>query len=266
MRLAAAYIRSMLKNPAFYFCILVSALISFGGMVSLSNHSSVDACFNYISFQGVASQFGVMTDISTYRKFILIAACIPFNPVFSNELKSGYTKSAVMRSSRKSYLLTHAFLDFFFAFIVSFLGMLLCAGIMSIFFPLTNEEIMQSNIYVQCFDRFLNYENTAWIYIILKALFFSVSLGAWAVSGAAVSAIFPDPFAAICAPLVMSYVLEFFTMEFSFLPSLWNLSRGYGAISEEPVLAALYIIFVFMLLGGIFGAIFFFISDRRLKQ
>lgn len=266
MRIAGAYIRLILKKPAFYLCILGCALISFWGIsgAGFFNHNSSFAA--YITFTGIASEFGFMLDYSTYRKLILAIACVPFAPVFCTELKSGYTKSVILRSSVKSYIIVHTVLNFIVTFLVAFLGMTLCVGVLAIFFPLANEAIVYD--YTDAFSCLLNTPDTALEFILCKAYMFSLSLGAWSVSGAVISAIYPDPFIAVCTPLVMSYVLEFISMEVKFLPNLYSLSVGYVYIDalDKTIPALLYITFIFLLLGAIFAAVFYVLAKGRLRQ
>lgn len=229
MKLTAAYILRLLKSPAFYIGISACALIALWGIISAGNFTSAETFVQYIRFTGTAQLFSDMMDFGTYRKLILIADCMPFTAAFCTEFKSGLSKPIILRSSQKNYILTHAVLNFLCTFFVSFLGIVLCVLALSLFFPLIGSL---HNEYSDTFGRLLNNENTAWLFILLKSLFFSASLGAWSVSGAAISALFPDPFIAVCTPLIMSYIIELVTIEADFLPDLWNLSRGYVSTAD----------------------------------
>ena len=266
MRIAGAYVRLILKKPAFYLCILGCALISFWGISGVSFFSNNSSFADYITFTGIASEFNFMLDYSTYRKLIFAIACMPFAPVFCTELKSGYTKSVILRSSGKSYIIVHAVLSFIVTFLVAFLGMTLCVGVLAIFFPLASEFIEYD--YTEAFLRLLNSPDTALEFILCKAYLFSLSLGAWSVSGTVISAIYPDPFIAVCTLLVMSYVLEFISMEVQFRPNLYSLSVGYMYIDalNKTISALLYITFIFLLLGAIFAAVFYVLAKGRLRQ
>lgn len=230
MKLTAAYILRLLKSPALYIGISGCALIALWGIVSAGNFTSAEAFVQYVRFTGVAQLFSDMMDFGTYRKLILIAACIPFTSAFCTELRSGLSKPIILRSSQKNYILTHAVLNFLCAFSASFLGIVLCVLVLSLFFPLIGSL---HNDYSDTLGRLMNNENSAWLFVLLKSLFFSVSLGAWSVSGAAVSALFPDPFIAVCTPLIMSYIIELVTIEADFLPDLWNLLRGYVSAADN---------------------------------
>ena len=257
MKLTAAYILRLLKSPALYISVAGCALIALWGIISEGNFTSAEAFVQYIRFAGTAQLFSDMMDFGTYRKLILIAACMPFTAAFCTEFKSGLSKQIILRSSQKNYILTHAVLNFLCTFFV------LCVLALSLFFPLIGSL---HNEYSDTFGRLLNNENTAWPFILLKSLFFSVSLGAWSVSGAAISALFPDPFIAVCTPLIMSYIIELVTIEAEFLPDLWNLSRGYVSTADGIFFSSLEILLVFLVLAFLFGTAFYYIAKRRLDE
>ena len=263
MKLTAAYILRLLKSPALYIGVAGCALIALWGIISEGNFTSAEAFVQYIRFAGTAQLFSDMMDFGTYRKLILIAACMPFTAAFCTEFKSGLSKQIILRSSQKNYILTHAVLNFLCTFFVSFLGIVLCVLALSLFFPLIGSL---HNEYSDTFGRLLNNENTAWPFILLKSLFFSVSLGAWSVSGAAISTLFPDPFIAVCTPLIMSYIIELVTIEAEFLPDLWNLSRGYVSTADGIFFSSLEILLVFLVLAFLFGTAFYYIAKRRLDE
>ena len=251
MKLTAAYILRLLKSPALYIGVAGCALIALWGIISAGNFTSAEAFVQYIRFTGTAQLFSDMMDFGTYRKLILIAACMPFTAAFCTEFKSGLSKQIILRSSQKNYILTHAVLNFLCTFFVSFLGIVLCVLALSLFFPLIGSL---HNEYSDTFGRLLNNENTAWLFILLKSLFFSASLGAWSVSGAAISALFRDPF------------IELVTIEADFLPDLWNLSRGYVSTADGIFFSSLEILLVFLVLAFLFGTVFYYIAKRRLDE
>ena len=121
MKLTAAYILRLLKSPALYIGVAGCALIALWGIISEGNFTSAEAFVQYIRFTGTAQLFSDMMDFGTYRKLILIAACMPFTAAFCTEFKSGLSKQIILRSSQKNYILTHAVLNFLCTFFVSFL-------------------------------------------------------------------------------------------------------------------------------------------------
>lgn len=52
----------------------------------------------------------------------------------------------------------------------------------------------------------MNSSNTAPALVLWSVFDFSFSTGMWAVSGLALSAVFPDIFVAFCAPVIMNYL------------------------------------------------------------
>ena len=168
MKLTASYILRLLKSPALYIGVAGCALIALWGIISEGNFTSAEAFVQYIRFTGTAQLFSDMMDFGTYRKLILIAACMPSTAAFCTEFKSGLSKQIILRSSQKNYILTHAVLNFLCTFFVSFLGIVLCVLALSLFFPLIGSL---HNEYSDTFGRLLNNENTAWLFILLKSLF-----------------------------------------------------------------------------------------------
>lgn len=116
MKLTAAYILRLLKSPALYIGISGCALIALWGIISAGNFTSAETFVQYIRFTGTAQLFSDMMDFGTYRKLILIAACMPFTAAFCTEFKSGLSKQIILRSSQKNYILTHAVLNFLCTF------------------------------------------------------------------------------------------------------------------------------------------------------
>ncbi|MGN0619481.1 MAG: hypothetical protein ACI4J7_10735 [Ruminiclostridium sp.] len=200
---------------------------------------------------------------SSSRKLITLFSSIPFTMRFCSELRSGITSSVIARSSKKSYIRVHAVLCFIFAFITAFIGIVFCVGVLGIFFPIGADR---TELYDYGYWILLNKNSTAWQYILATAFHFSLSVGMWSLSGIALSAFFPDPFIALCTPVVMSYVLEFVSMEIDFLPDLWNLSvsnAGTG-ITDNIIIESLYITTVFAVMALIFAELFCFAAKRRL--
>lgn len=169
MKLTASYILRLLKSPALYIGVAGCALIALWGIISEGNFTSAEAFVQYIRFTGTAQLFSDMMDFGTYRKLILIAACMPFTAAFCTEFKSGLSKQIILRSSQKNYILTHAVLNFLCTFFVSFLGIVLCVLALSLFFPLIGSL---HNEYSDTFGRLLNNENTAWLFILLNPFLF----------------------------------------------------------------------------------------------
>ena len=141
--------------------------------------------------------------------------------------------------------------------------MLLCIGALDLFFPFFVESF---NEYDGAFFSLMNSSNTAPALVLWSVFDFSFSTGMWAVSGLALSAVFPDIFVAFCAPVIMNYLLEFVSFEVDFFPDLLALSLTHTDISDNRAICAVHIISVLTLLTVVFAFIFSKAAGRRIRN
>lgn len=246
MRIFNAYFRRTVMSPLFLFSILGVVALCLFGTISESRTYAVDS-------------FDVMLHISTYRNLIVLMASLPFSAVYCRELKNKVSYYTVVRSSVPKNLITYIVASSFISFIIAFMGMLISIIFMKITYP---EFIDTRNEYNGVFSQFRTSEK-AWLYIFILIYHYSISISAWSVSGLAVSAVFTNPYIAVCSPIVLSYLFEMFTIESDILPNLWQLSLSNTNISDNPLIASAYITIVFLILGIIFSLIFYKIAERR---
>lgn len=251
MKLITSYLKKVFASPVIYCCIIAVAFITYMGMPGE----------NFLG-DGVLSAFDIMLDISSYRKLIMVFACIPFTAYFCQEYISGTTNFITARTSQKKYVLSHIILCFLISFITAAAGMILCVLILcckyNFFIPTDNfNEGAITALY---------YTGHEYIYFFLKVFHYSLSMAAWSLSGLALSSIFVNPFIALASPLVFSYILEMMTIDSDFLPNLWYLSLSYTDISDNAFIASGYIIVIFLILSLIFSSVFRFFALRRLRN
>lgn len=251
MKLITAYLKKTFFSPIIYFCIIAIAVIVYIGMPKEN-----------FMFQGVLSAFDIMLDISSYRKLIMVFAAIPFTAAFCQEYINGSTNLIAARTSPKKYILSHIILCFLIAFITAAIGMTACVMVLCCKY---NFFISTDDINTGAITK-LYYIGHEYLYFFLKVIHYSLSLSAWSLSGLALSSVFVNPFIAVASPLVFSYILEMITIGSNIFPDLWHLSLSYTDISENALIASLYIIFVFLILSLIFAAIFRFVALRRLRN
>ncbi len=256
MKLTFVYFKRVFSSPVFYVSILCIAALVWWGMCAFAYTSIISSIFIWKQF-GFINYFYFMLEVGTYRKLIMLFASLPFAAEFSREFRQNCSKYIISRSSISSYLITHGVMCFFITFLTAFVGMMLCTGIIGTFAPVGD---------ISDITLFTDIDKTGWLYITYKCFHFAVSLGAWSVSGTALSAIFPDTFVAVCTPLIMSYILEFVSVRVDFLPNLHDLCRSHADISDNPFIRSAYIVFVFAMLALGFGIIFFFAAKRRLRE
>ena len=118
-----------------------------------------------------------------------------------------------------------------------------------------------------CFSGLFAFTQLFFQTLVLWSVFdFSFSTGMWAVSGLALSAVFPDIFVAFCAPVIMNYLLEFVSFEVDFFPDLLALSLTHTDISDNRAICAVYIISALTLLTVVFAFIFSKAAGRRIRN
>ena len=254
MRIYTAYLKKTLLSPITCISVLGVALVClFGCTTGVGNVSS-----------GVFDAFNVMLDLSSYRKFILFFASLPFVSCFAQEWSQGTPTQIIVRSNAKSYIAAHIIITFVSAFLTCLIGILLCIGLFCLKYPFY--PISFTNQYSEPFLKLLNSKETIIQYFIFRSVNFSFSIAAWSLSGLALSSIFLNTFMAVCAPLVFSYIIEMITIESSVLPNLWHLSLSYTTISENTWIAEAYIILSFSVLSIIFSLIFRQFAKRRIAN
>lgn len=254
MRIFTSYLKKILLSPITYISIAgVSMICIIGCTTGAAN-----------VYAGILNAYDVMLDLSTYRKFILFFAALPFVSCFAQEWNCNASNHIIARSNTNKYMLTHIFMTFSITFLVCFLGILLGIGCLCIkysFYPLSYD-----NQYTEPFLKLLNSRETIWNYFFLRTLNYSLSIAIWSLSGLALSAVFLNTFMAICAPLVFSYVIEMITIESGYLPNLWYLSLSHTNISENTWIAEGYIVLIFSIVGIAFAEVFRYFAKRRIEN
>ena len=250
MKLFCTYIKKVLISPTTYISLALVFAITLWGMIGAS-FSSISAACESLKANGIVSCYNFMMDIGSFRRMTMFAAALPFTSQFCTELKSNSTVLIVVRSSRRNYIVSHVIVCFLTAFATVFIGMMLCIGALDLFFPFFVESF---NEYDGAFFSLMNSSNTV------------PALVLWAVSGLALSAVFPDIFVAFCAPVIMNYLLEFVSFEVDFFPDLLALSLTHTDISDNRAICAVYIISVLTLLTVVFAFIFSKAAGRRIRN
>lgn len=248
MKLLSAYFKRLLTSPLLYFSVLGTAAICFFGAYTEGN-TSVIMSFNNALF------------INSYRNMIVLLAALPFSAVYCREWNEKSSYYVVVRTSPVESIITYIVVQVTAAFLVTFLGMMLSVAILCITLP---ELVDTSYVYTGTFTQFINKEQGA-LYVLILIFHYSVSVSAWSVSGLVISAIFMNPYIAICSPLVISYILELFTIGTGKYTDLWTLSISFSTVSESPFLSSAYICMVFIFIGTIFSLLFSIIAGRRIR-
>lgn len=247
MKIFLVNFKRVLTSKLFYFSIIGVSLICLFGAFTDGTQLVVQ-CFMNVML------------ISSYRNLIIFFGALPFSAAFCNEWNTRSTYYIIERTSMKKYLLSHIVIQFLSSFLVAFIGMFIAVIAMCFFLPDFCNNVNGTGI---AFSQFAN-EEKGWILLFFMIYHYAISVAAWSVSGIAVSAIFNDPYIAICSPIVISYVLELLTIGSGQYTDLWILSISYCNISENPIVVSLYITFVFLIVALIFAIIFFKQAKRRI--
>lgn len=256
MKLQYAYIKRILTSKVFYLSILCVVFVMCSGIN-----------FRNLPY-GVLAQLESTLDLGSYRKMILLFSSMPFVSFYAAESGTNMDRQIISRSSLKSYLNSHICLCFLTAFFVSFLGMFLSALILSVKYPLYVEGsyVIYGLTEQHPIQQLSQSSDTFMAFFLLKGIIYSFSMGIWALSGIAISAIINNTFVATVSPLVFSYVLEFFTIDSKIFPDLWHLSLCYTVVSENLWISIGYIVGVFFVVGLLFSIVFRIFVTRRVHN
>lgn len=185
-----------------------------------------------------------------------------FHPNFSDEWKSKITPYCVTRRSVKKYAVSNVALCFLTAFLTLFIGIMLYMLGASFFSEFDRHD---PNIYTRMpYHELLN-DDPRWLYPIVRVFVFSVSGGMWCVMGLMLSALIPNKYVAVCAPVVASYIVERITMQFPPRLSLYSLSMSVPMVINS-VFTFFYNTLVFTGISAICGWIFFIILRKRVRN
>lgn len=245
-----AYIYKLLRSPVFYIGII--------GVIAL-------CCTNFFSYgfysRSVVYQINLFLNVGVYRKAMTIFAALPFAANFAEEWLNGVSVSCAARTGIRKYTAANIVFCAISALITVFAGMMIFSGVYSIFVPIYKSD---GNPYSYIFGQFLR-NGHAEIFLALRILVFSVSCAMWAVIGMFFSALFPNKYAAICAPFVASYVLERITIQFPDDLNLWYISLSL-VYFDNDLLGFLYCTGIFAVIGAICGIVFAELVKRRIQN
>lgn len=249
--LFCAYCKKLFHTPALYLCILGITLTCM-----IRNFTE------NITYNSVVYSLDLLLDLDMYRKIIPFFAAIPFAANFCREYISGITKFCIIRSDNASYILSNFVMGAVSSFVVTFLGLMIYVMILAFRMPL---YYSLGNPTAEPYGVFLD-GNKPIIYIIIKAVIYSVSVSMWVCSGITFSAFLPSPYIAVCSPFIFSYILEEITLNFSDCLNLWYLSTGRDVLNSTAGITFFYTLFLFILIISVLGKIFSYAVKRRITD
>lgn len=215
MKLISSYFKRIFSLPLFYLSILGITAICLFGAYTDGNPFVVQ------SFQN--SLF-----ISSYRNLIVLFAALPFSSVYCREWKERSAYYIVSRTSASESIIAYILVQVIVSFITVFVGMFLSVGILYITLP---DFVDTSYVYKETFTQYIN-EKDGLFFLFILIYHYSVSVAAWSASGLMVSAFFMNSYIAVCSPLVVSYILELFTIGTGKYTDLWTMSISFATIAQ----------------------------------
>lgn len=244
-----AYFYKVIRSPLFY--------IGIAGVVGICALRLLPSAFKGID---VLMEMEVLRSLDGYRKVFVILGALPFAANFSDEWNSMVTTNCVTRKGAGKYAVSNAIMCYVSALAVVFIGMMIFAGIYSMFYPFYfaggGSGSSPYGIFTLSGFPILDLAATTFV--------FSASCAMWAVMGQMLTAFFPSKYIAICAPFVFSYAIERLTMNFPEDFNLWSLSLSYTDWSALP--AFIFANALFMGIAVICGIVFVKTVERKIQN
>lgn len=245
------YFIRTIKSPKFMISVLGVFFIC---MLRLTN--------DIFTAPDIVGDIDLLVNLDAFRKIMVVFAAFPFASSFADEWNSNISLSCVLRSSSKKYAWSQVIVCFLSAFLTTLLGFLLYWLVDSFRLPL---YLPDGNSISPPYGMFLA-NGLAWLNVLLVIVDFSLSCAMWSVTGLLISSIFPSAFIALCTPFVASYLLERITLNFPDQFNLLFVALSSVNIMNSPLASFLWVVCLFSLLSAIFGAVFAYVVERRLKN
>lgn len=245
-----AYFYKLIRSPLFYTAI--------AGVIGICSLRLIPSAFKGID---VMAEIRIIRGLDGYRKLFVILGALPFAGNFSDEWNSMVMTGCITRKNVKKYSAANIVMCYISAFATVFIGMMIFAGIYSMFYPFYFEDNSASQPYGIFSESGIPILDLAAVTFV-----FAISCAMWAVMGLMLTAFFPSKYIAICAPFIFSYSVERITDNFplDLNLNLWSLSLSYTDQSALP--AFLYANLIFGGISIICGIIFTKTVERRVQN
>lgn len=171
------------------------------------------------SLQETQEGLWIIERLSNLNKLLVLIAAFPFAASFCEDIAKKYTNQVVLRSSPTIYIVAKIVMCSVTSFIISFVGL----GLYSIFNTINlGTGINSRSVYpgYPFYDLFE--KNWIGLYIVALIIPFALVSAVYAVMGMMLSAIIPNRFVAVTAPLFMNTIMEII---FNILPKKLSLLK-----------------------------------------
>ncbi len=244
-----AYFYKLFRSPLFY--------IGIAGVIGICSLRLLPSAFKG---SDVLMEMEIIRSLDGYRKIFVILGALPFAANFSDEWNCMVTTNCVTRKIAKKYSVANAAVCYISALATVFFGMMIFAGIYSLFYSFYSVGGgSESGPYgIFSLNGFPLFDLAATTFV------FAASCAMWAVMGLMLTAFFPSKYIAVCAPFVFSYAIERVTMNFPDNFNLWSISLSHTEMSALP--AFLWTNAVFIAVSLICGIIFTKTVERKVQN
>ncbi|MBD5384363.1 MAG: hypothetical protein HDR72_05130 [Ruminococcaceae bacterium] len=242
-----SYLFKLLHSPIFYLTTLAVFAVSLYSVF-----------FGVHTFADILSEIDNLISFEFFRKMFVLLAALPFASNFANEWNSKTITNCVTRKNVVKYALDNAIICFLSAFASVFTGIMLCVLIRMPFKPLFSGSNALPPYGV------LSENGLPMLAAFLIVLVYALSCAMWSVMSLAATAFFPSKYIAVCAPFVLSYLVERFT---KFVPGEFQLAPLSQSWSGwKPLPAFLKSVIVFLVISLVCTAIFAVKVKRRVEN
>lgn len=232
-----SYLFKMFHSPIIYLTTL-----------AVSSVSLYSVFYGVHTFADILSEIDYLISFEFFRKMFVLLAALPFASNFANEWNSKTVTNCVTRKNVVIYARDNAIVCFLSAFAAVFTGIMLCVLIRMPFKPLFSGSNALPPYGV------LNENGFPLLTAVLIVCVYALSCAMWSVMSLAATAFFPSKYIAVCAPFVLSYLVERFT---KFVPGEFQL----GPLSQswsgwKPLPAFFKAVIVFLMISLVCTAVF----------
>lgn len=245
-----AYSYKLLRSPLLYIGIL--------GVIGLC---CTEFIYGDITYGSVVYHVQDFLDIGLYRRALAAFGALPFAANFADEWTSGVTNHCIVRKSVKKYVAANLLTCWLASVFTVSLGIALFSGIYSLFIPM-NEPY--DNPYTFIFGQFLH-NGHGEIFLLLRILILSTSCAMYTVMGMLLSSLLPNKYVAMCAPVVVGYVIERISMQLPDCLNLWYVSLSFVSFDSD-IIGFIYCAGIFTVISAVCGIIFYFLVRKRVQN
>lgn len=253
--------QSMYRSDMFRLIHSYEFLFSIAGIVVIVLLSNVSEVLEYQEFLAVDTIMDNFLYGGWYRNLLFIVAAYPFSRNYYQDTVHGFCGAAIQKAGIYQYAWSKVWCTAFSAFAVTFSGLLVSAGIFSIFcVPCYYEKFGEMN-YTYPYGV-LAAAGFTMLFLLVRSVLFSFGAAFWSVFALVTSTWRAEPLVILTAPFIGSYVESRFQF---FLPPWMQVNAcisGDELIVSGIIANFAYGICFLWLLTVLLGILFFYRIKR----